>query len=80
MVWYPNKILHFVVTVVVQRRKGTNFFVIPGKTLTGGKWLRKGECHENKLIYNTTKNIFSVFRSKPFLRQPSSSSWKESLF
>lgn len=68
MVWYPNKILHFVVTVVVQRRKGTSFFVIPGKTLTGGKWLRKGECHGNKLIYNRTKNIFSVFRSKPFLR------------
>lgn len=48
MVWCPNKILHFAVTVVVQRRKGTNFFVIPGKTLTGGKWLRKGEYHEEQ--------------------------------
>lgn len=48
MVWCPNKILHFVVTVVVQRRKGTNFFVTPGKTLTGGKWLRKGEYHEEQ--------------------------------
>ena len=68
MVWYPNKILHFVVTVVVQRRKGTNFFVIPGKTLTGGKWLRKGECHENKLIYNTTKKHFLSVQIKTFFK------------
>lgn len=48
MVWGPNEMLHSVVTVVVHRRKGTNFFAIPGKTLTGGKWLRKGEYHEEQ--------------------------------